>query len=67
MERSKMEAAHPTGWIVAVLKHNKIGAQAHEEKARVADRIVQRFRETGIQCELRDGPTSQREAQGEVA
>jgi hypothetical protein len=56
MERSKMEAAHPTGWIVAVLKQNKIGAQAHEE-VRVADRIVQRFRETGIQCELRDGPT----------
>jgi hypothetical protein len=49
-----MKAAHPTGRIVAVLTQNKSGTQVtYEEKSRVADRIVQRFRETGFQCKLR--------------
>jgi hypothetical protein len=49
-----LKAAHPMGRIVAVLK--QIGAPTqitYEEKLGVADRIVQRFRETGFQCELR--------------
>ena len=51
-----MKAAHPSGRIVAVLTQNKSGTQAqvtYEEKSRVADRIVRRFRETGFQCKLR--------------
>jgi hypothetical protein len=58
-ERLKVSISRPlfsAKQIVAVLAQKKIGAQArmtYEEKSRVADRLVQRFRETGFQCKLR--------------
>jgi hypothetical protein len=51
-----IEATDPTGSVVTAPIQNKIGAQTqptYEEKLRVAERIVERFREAGIECELR--------------